>query len=95
MRPLKCLEEGTASYLWPNLLQRAEGSDVRVRHCPRDRNPEQEASLNVTGEIKPWKVDCWVSLRRCWIWKDQKADQDVHSPPMCVYREAVSPPSGP
>jgi len=43
---------GGSTHLWPDLRQGGKGSDVRVRHGARDWDPKQEASLNVTGEIK-------------------------------------------
>lgn len=59
--------------MWPYLLQGGKGSDIRVRHRPCDGDPKQEASLNITGEIKPWETDSSVSLvSSCSVRKKKK-----------------------
>lgn len=40
------------THLRPHLLQGAKGGDVGVCHRPRDRDPEKDTSLDVTGEVK-------------------------------------------
>lgn len=59
LKAQKCsLRDDLSAHLWPHLLQGGEGGDVRVCHRPRDGDTKQEPSLNVAGEIKPWKTKC-------------------------------------
>lgn len=46
-----------------HLLQGVEGGDVGMCHGSSHGDPKQEASLNITREIKAWKAGCAVTLQ--------------------------------
>ncbi len=74
------------THLWPDLLQGGEGSDIWVRHGACDRDPEEETSLDVTGEIKPWKTDSSISL---WVCQHHQEANSGHTQPEATHLNKV------
>lgn len=56
---------GRETHLRPHLLQGGKGSDIRVCHGSRHGDSKQEASLYVTGHIKPWQTERQRSRSLC------------------------------